>query len=257
MRSCLSPLTGGRPYREHWRVARDGSMCCWKRRGRASEGSQVMFFVRQDTITGCERVNKFPRGRLDVGGLESVNWKAEVVRVRPAESLAITQTQALGPRLRPLLNETMSQSPTTSTDTFDHQPQKRRRTTSFTPNGQPYPNNPQGMPPAQDPNSPAPPPSSSPVHIPKRGARACTNCRKGKNRCEGEVSVIEILSTRPPFRSTTGPHHPPGPAHSCFNRLLVVDASLVALNVYSKSQRRKMCKPCLQPASSESPDISR
>lgn len=23
-------------------------------------------------------------------------------------------------------------------------------------------------------------------HIPKRGARACTNCRKGKNRCEGE-----------------------------------------------------------------------
>lgn len=24
--------------------------------------------------------------------------------------------------------------------------------------------------------------------IPKRGARACTACRKGKNRCEGEVS---------------------------------------------------------------------
>jgi len=24
-------------------------------------------------------------------------------------------------------------------------------------------------------------------HIPKRGARACTSCRKGKNRCEGEV----------------------------------------------------------------------
>ncbi|KAI8972188.1 hypothetical protein BD414DRAFT_469566 [Trametes punicea] len=30
-------------------------------------------------------------------------------------------------------------------------------------------------------------PSSSPSHIPKRGARACTNCRKGKNRCEGEA----------------------------------------------------------------------
>jgi len=28
-----------------------------------------------------------------------------------------------------------------------------------------------------------PPP---PGHIPKRGARACTACRKGKNRCEGE-----------------------------------------------------------------------
>ena len=27
------------------------------------------------------------------------------------------------------------------------------------------------------------------VHIPKRGARACTACRKGKNRCEGEVSA--------------------------------------------------------------------
>jgi len=26
-----------------------------------------------------------------------------------------------------------------------------------------------------------------PTHIPKRGARACTACRKGKNRCEGEA----------------------------------------------------------------------
>ncbi|KAI0769452.1 hypothetical protein BD413DRAFT_85089 [Trametes elegans] len=36
---------------------------------------------------------------------------------------------------------------------------------------------------------PAPPTpgGSSPAHIPKRGARACTNCRKGKNRCEGEA----------------------------------------------------------------------
>lgn len=25
-------------------------------------------------------------------------------------------------------------------------------------------------------------------NVPKRGARACTACRKGKNRCEGEVS---------------------------------------------------------------------
>ena len=31
-------------------------------------------------------------------------------------------------------------------------------------------------------------PSANPGHIPKRGARACTACRKGKNRCEGEVS---------------------------------------------------------------------
>jgi len=29
--------------------------------------------------------------------------------------------------------------------------------------------------------------ANTPVHIPKRGARACTACRKGKNRCEGEA----------------------------------------------------------------------
>jgi len=29
--------------------------------------------------------------------------------------------------------------------------------------------------------------SSQQPHIPKRGARACTSCRKGKNRCEGEA----------------------------------------------------------------------
>ncbi|KAF8332612.1 uncharacterized protein EI90DRAFT_3145331 [Cantharellus anzutake] len=32
-----------------------------------------------------------------------------------------------------------------------------------------------------------PPPSSQPMnHVPKRGSRACTNCRRGKNRCEFE-----------------------------------------------------------------------
>ncbi|KII92405.1 hypothetical protein PLICRDRAFT_37183 [Plicaturopsis crispa FD-325 SS-3] len=31
------------------------------------------------------------------------------------------------------------------------------------------------------------PSSSQQAHIPKRGARACTACRKGKNRCEGEA----------------------------------------------------------------------
>lgn len=29
--------------------------------------------------------------------------------------------------------------------------------------------------------------SQTSAHIPKRGARACTNCRRGKNRCEGEA----------------------------------------------------------------------
>jgi hypothetical protein len=30
-------------------------------------------------------------------------------------------------------------------------------------------------------------------HIPKRGARACTSCRKGKNRCEGEVRTVLLV----------------------------------------------------------------
>ncbi|KJA19930.1 hypothetical protein HYPSUDRAFT_143069 [Hypholoma sublateritium FD-334 SS-4] len=30
-------------------------------------------------------------------------------------------------------------------------------------------------------------PQQNSAHIPKRGARACTSCRKGKNRCEGEA----------------------------------------------------------------------
>lgn len=33
-------------------------------------------------------------------------------------------------------------------------------------------------------------PVVQPTGIPKRGARACTACRKGKNRCEGEVRVL-------------------------------------------------------------------
>ena len=35
--------------------------------------------------------------------------------------------------------------------------------------------------------------SSQQSHIPKRGARACTSCRKGKNRCEGEVRTVFLV----------------------------------------------------------------
>ena len=74
----------------------------------------------------------------------------------------------------------MSLSPTISNGPENNA--KRRRTDSqnfaFQPgmNGlsQPLPNGQQGM--AQV--------------LPKRGQRACTACRKGKNRCEGDVSVI-------------------------------------------------------------------
>ena len=51
---------------------------------------------------------------------------------------------------------------------------------------------------------------ATPGHIPKRGARACTACRKGKNRCEGEVSNLSVRAVpRPAHRArwpvTTAP----------------------------------------------------
>ncbi|KAM5531278.1 hypothetical protein V8D89_015079 [Ganoderma adspersum] len=81
----------------------------------------------------------------------------------------------------------MSLSPTTSTSNYDETPSsKRRRTTSFTAaaNGGPRSemDSPQDSPSGHGASS-----SVAAAHIPKRGARACTNCRKGKNRCEGEA----------------------------------------------------------------------
>ena len=45
-------------------------------------------------------------------------------------------------------------------------------------------------------------------HIPKRGARACTSCRKGKNRCEGEVRLVFLVY----FHSQRPVITVPGPA---------------------------------------------
>lgn len=98
----------------------------------------------------------------------------------------------------------MSTSPSTSNDHFDQPSGKRRRTTSFSlTNAYPAPDNRDMVPQQQQTvamGHPTQPPPSS--HIPKRGARACTNCRKGKNRCEGEVSVFHFppSSSLPPFR---------------------------------------------------------
>jgi hypothetical protein len=47
--------------------------------------------------------------------------------------------------------------------------------------------------------------------IPKRGARACTACRKGKNRCEGEVSRFVNLSVE----GQGGPLASSGPWSNC------------------------------------------
>ncbi|KAH7875309.1 uncharacterized protein C8R40DRAFT_1045089 [Lentinula edodes] len=65
----------------------------------------------------------------------------------------------------------MSMSPTASVSNGSESATKRRRTNGADTNGSPA-------------SIPAATPSS---HIPKRGARACTACRKGKNRCEGDA----------------------------------------------------------------------
>ncbi|KAF8738065.1 hypothetical protein AX14_012041 [Amanita brunnescens Koide BX004] len=68
----------------------------------------------------------------------------------------------------------MSLNPAAAVPNVSEIPAKRRRTSSagLTSNA-----------PAEPLAQPQPQP---PVHMPKRGARACTACRKGKNRCEGE-----------------------------------------------------------------------
>ncbi|OAX36573.1 hypothetical protein K503DRAFT_867495 [Rhizopogon vinicolor AM-OR11-026] len=78
----------------------------------------------------------------------------------------------------------MSLSPSATTSNASDIPSKRRRTHSLI--AQNNNNSHQGM--SQSPADAAhsPQPDSS-AHIPKRGARACTACRKGKNRCEGEA----------------------------------------------------------------------
>ncbi|KAF8590908.1 hypothetical protein K439DRAFT_1116990 [Ramaria rubella] len=79
----------------------------------------------------------------------------------------------------------MSLSPSTSVDNSEA-PLKRRRTssaTSATANGH-------GAHPLDSQGQSLQLKGSQTAHIPKRGARACTACRKGKNRCEGEVCVL-------------------------------------------------------------------
>ena len=118
----------------------------------------------------------------------------------------------------------MSLSPTTSTSNYDDQPNgKRRRTQSFTTNA----NGNGGRSEMSSPQDPSGghglPANVPPSHIPKRGARACTNCRKGKNRCEGEVRALRcthhplppvLTYPLPLVPRPVCPPHPPGPAPS-------------------------------------------
>jgi len=85
------------------------------------------------------------------------------------------------------ISPAMSLSPSTSNDTYD-QPAGKRRRTSFSLSAAYGSGNAQMMQSPQDqgPSQQSPAPTNQ-SHIPKRGARACTACRKGKNRCEGEA----------------------------------------------------------------------
>ncbi|KAF5393330.1 hypothetical protein D9757_000582 [Collybiopsis confluens] len=65
----------------------------------------------------------------------------------------------------------MSLSPAASVSNGSESAAKRRKTNGADTNGSPA----------------SAPLATSTTHIPKRGARACTACRKGKNRCEGDA----------------------------------------------------------------------
>ncbi|KAH7888855.1 hypothetical protein F5I97DRAFT_1802840 [Phlebopus sp. FC_14] len=85
----------------------------------------------------------------------------------------------------------MSLSPIATASNGSDVPSKRRRTHSSIPESgvkqQEMSHSPEGSAHAT--------PQQQPVHIPKRGARACTACRKGKNRCEGEAPCRRCQQT--------------------------------------------------------------
>lgn len=93
-----------------------------------------------------------------------------------------------GINLHTVPSSIMSLSPTATTSNSSDAPSKRRRTDSITPINT---SSQQGMTQLTAEGSVLPSSSQSSMHIPKRGARACTACRKGKNRCEGEVSSLD------------------------------------------------------------------
>jgi hypothetical protein len=76
--------------------------------------------------------------------------------------------------------------------------------------------------------------------VPKRGARACTSCRKGKNRCEGEVRSMWFVC--------------PPPYHLLSISLRVADVNSAERHVCSKNQRKRIHRLYLALASSKSSD---
>ena len=125
---------------------------------------------------------------IPTGSIQSALLKARGGAERPLPAVPSLRASAV--------SSIMSLSPATPTSYNEPNGHKRRRTGEF--EAAQFPNAQGGMGaveggvtqqmgPAQGP----PPPTA---HIPKRGARACTNCRKGKNRCEGEVSRLCLPS---------------------------------------------------------------
>ncbi len=120
----------------------------------------------------------------------------------------------------------MSLSPTASVSNGSETTSKRRRTGS--------------MDTSMNPDSPMQQQSSQSPHIPKRGARACTNCRRGKNRCEGEVKYPSLSFNRPASLTMARITAPARRFVSC--RRLAVDARPAVPLVYSKNPKRKVSK---------------
>ncbi|KAG6375469.1 hypothetical protein JVT61DRAFT_3027 [Boletus reticuloceps] len=108
----------------------------------------------------------------------------------------------------------MSLSPTATASNGADVPSKRRRTNSMVPINS---NSLQSMTQSLAEGSAQPPPAQlePPSHISKRGARACTACRKGKNRCEGEVSSLDgPLHYRAAINSLARPPDPARHRHA-------------------------------------------
>jgi len=153
-------------FRAVWKDRRDGPWTSERTRGQVAGSGVAASRLR----TTCYS-NRDPTAACSHGGQREGSQAG-------SNKIAATSSS---------LSATMSLSPTTSNE-YEPTTGKRRRTSfSISSQRSEMAHSPQEASSAQG-ISP-----TSPAHIPKRGARACTACRKGKNRCEGEPA----LSARP------------------------------------------------------------
>lgn len=156
------------------------------------------------------------------GGEDRVSW-FPFARAQHCRKRTCPPTETGVCSVIAVLSFIMSLSPATASNSSDV-PSKRRRTNSIV---QISNNSQQDMPQSPAEGSTHPQPSA---HIPKRGARACTACRKGKNRCEGEVSSPDgPLYSRPAIN--TGPTFRAGPARFRIGTLSSVSAKWYTMHL--------------------------